>query len=1185
MTAMAIIRNQALEVARLEVQEARTASTTPASAPEQPAASPSPESVKPEQVVEEVKEVLPAVRELGAQWSEIVGSSEASATAQDEELSEARARYQALQDSMPNVVEVIEGESGSSTVERPPSAEERAAFAAGFVDSESGISAAEIIRRDQAAQAEKAVAERQQMRELAGERFAEASYGLNERDKELLARPDIDNLLARFREGAKVLNEASETQYRNAPRAAGMMQAHDRRVDAYVDPETGLSGQELLHVDRSRTEQARGDEATAKLENLKVGSFTGNESVQSVDASDVFRVIGRDERKALLEGEHSMLGKAYLLKDSGQLILPDEHETGVYFISNATVDQLRAGGVIDTENGGLNIDGLYLDGGNAHIGTTRPSGGLFGNVLNHVGKLLPGGKLGDIVSDAITDVNEFVNKPLLGALRAVGEVEDDFATQLVLHQQATVDTISHAEEHGNRTFDTLVKRTAPYGQVDQVANQVGQALIASGVLAPVGAAITIVSGATMAGHAQLAGDANADPNQGFTQAATSFLLAQASTGITQGVTDSLGTAVLGPGGVQTGVTANTASTFVSGTLNNATSQVLTTGELDVGKALVGGLTGAVGFNTPITPGVNAVQVVQLGDAILDGDAGRIATLGTGMVTSVVQANRTSPSEESPAQTGSEGSDSLVETTPDAAAARVTLSDAEVEEILRTADTGRSDPGPRLDVFPSETGELIVMTTDAEGRSQMTARVDGETGNQKVLQPDGSWATLGADNRPLSLERVDAKGSTVVIQFGEDGKATSQRTVLTNGVILDTKADSSMLTVQADAFGPAFAAARSAGVGVFSWNGKTYHTGTADQVNSIVDQFMNKNASALSTLSPEARLTVLAEATSAATNAFSERALSIANQNSANTAGLDGESLASGLVGALARGQSVQSGIDAETRLAQQNQVNGDRQADMGSSESGFFNEGATPAPRVAVQLDRESAEVKALTAQLDTQFGKVPPASEIRSWSQATGVMAAAEQRFNLTPEALARAARSAEYSAIGSQNQMPVHDFLLGSNDYSNVEFVAAVGFFQKHMPTTVPGPDGQQVRTGHVFPALNGLMNGNPVAASLMSHAGDAGQVLGAAVIRGGEAIGVDVLAAADLIRAAVVPGRSFSEAWSNAVAATQASGENLRRIVNDYAPSNQWQGNNLGWSLYLAYREQGSLSAAMASLGGAP
>jgi hypothetical protein len=225
------------------------------------------------------------------------------------------------------------------------------------------------------------------------------NYGLNARDKELLAQPGIEGIRSRFHAALDKFSDGFDAyQSPNSSESGTIsdMEGYEYFRDNFVDPETaqikywdeasfasdwvdaesGLSGKELFHLDESILEKQQGDEAAKKLTTVNLGSFTNNEVVKSVRADEVFSVIGRDQRGELLAEGHTTLGKAFVLND-GRMILPDEHETGVYFISSVSVNKLSGGGVIDTGNGGYNIDGLYLDGGNAHIGTARPKGGLF----------------------------------------------------------------------------------------------------------------------------------------------------------------------------------------------------------------------------------------------------------------------------------------------------------------------------------------------------------------------------------------------------------------------------------------------------------------------------------------------------------------------------------------------------------------------------------------------------------------------------------------------------------------------------------------------------------------------------------------------------------------------------------------------------------------------------------------
>lgn len=886
----------------------------PASPPATPQAAPPPPPPLP-------PPASPTSQPTGEQSTPSTPSGDFGLQGRDAELrarsdfSDIQTRFQSFRDSTPGQVYTQEGESGTSSYEVAASDAERDAFAANFVDSQTGVTGAEILHLQGSIQAYKD-------QQLVRERPPSQNYGLSQRDQQVQAHANLATVQSAFNEMRAAAPQVTETMESEAGTQSWERPPSEAERDqfaaSFLDAGSGISGSDLIHLRDSQAEKRQGDLAMNKLETLKVGSFSNNQMVQSLDADRVFTVVGRDQREALMADGATPVGKAFALKD-GRLLLQDEDETGVWFVSSVSGEALKATGVIDTNNGGMNIDGLYLH-DNAYIGTSRPKGGLFGNILNAVSGLLPGGKLGDLLGDAISDTNKFLNLPAKEFAKAVGS-DNGFLSQVVGHQEATVEVLSHSGQTGDHTYDELVKQTAQFDKVDRVANQVGQALVSTGIpiVSWIGAGITVVSGSMMAGHAQLAGDNEADPNQGFIQAAQAYALSQAGSAVGSAAGSSAAEFAQSAG---FGEYASQFSTFTSNVASTATRQVLTTGEVNLGDALQAGVLGVAGAATQIgDTGVSAVQVGQLGVALAEGNVESASSTLTGMITGAVrsrgQTEGAAPATSgTPANQASEGETAPVlnegtSTSPTISAA-VNLSDAEVEEILRTADTGRSASGPRLDVFPNANGDLIVMTTDSDGRAQMTSRVDGETGNQRVLQPDGSWATFSPDNRPLSLERTDSKGSTIMTQFGEDGKATSQRTILTNGVILDTKADSSMLTVKADAFGPAFAAARAAGVGVFSWNGQMFHTGTADQVNSIVDQFMDRNASVLSNLSPEVRASVLSQATQATTNAFSQRALDIANHNSDNTAGLDSRTLQTGLGAALDNGQQLQATLNAQT---------------------------------------------------------------------------------------------------------------------------------------------------------------------------------------------------------------------------------------------------------------------------------
>ncbi len=767
------------------------------------------------------------------------------------ESSAAQARYHEYRLSMPEITEYSQSGDNDFTLTRQPTEAERLAYGASFVDPETGLTGAEIQRMEQS------VAESRQATPV-----ATSGYGLNERDRELLADPARADAQARYQAYRDLAPDVMTHWISGDNDGVSLLPPNEAQKDefaaGFVDLPTAITGADLQHLDRSLVEQRQGDEAARKLEAVNLGSFTGNQDIQAVSADRAFAVIGQDQREALMADGFTTLGKAFVLED-GRMILPDEHETGVYFISKVSANALATGGVIDTGNGGYNIDGLYLDGGNATIGTTRPSGGLFGSLLNNLDHLLPGGKLGELAGDAISDLNKFLNLPLKQGLEAVG-ADHGFLGQVVGHQEATVDVIAHADETGNETFAEFTRRTAEYDQVDQVAYQVGRALVATGVGTIVGAGIMMVAGANIAGHAQLQGDAEADPNSGIVDAAQTFMLAQAggalgnsaqagvsslateaggtlaefsgelgsaAKNLVTGATNQLGTTgeidlstlvtsqlagmagagvegVAGDFALEAGMSSGTASVLgdlAGGFTQSVVSQAANGGEVDLETALLGAVGEATEFGNT---GMNAVQLVQLGEALQTGDSAQVGSLLTSTINGL-GAQEPQVSSGGDEELATEfAPDSGVELGPDQETIQVpsTRSDAEVEEILFSGGSGaplETRVDPRADVFMTENGDFVTMVTDTDGRAQMTARQSSGPG-----------------------------GSTVVTRFGEDGNATGQRTSYPNGVVVDQTEGSSTLAVQTRTqdragFEQAFAAARGAGADQFNWNGKLYTT--------------------------------------------------------------------------------------------------------------------------------------------------------------------------------------------------------------------------------------------------------------------------------------------------------------------------------------------------------------------------
>lgn len=1053
------------------------------------------------------------------------------------ELTQVRARFEAHQQSIPRTFGYIEHGDGGYYGEIAPSEAERQAHAAAFVDAQTGISSADLAHLDQSVasenqrlEVERLRAQEQERRVLAGERFATAGYGLNERDRQVAAHPELAAVQARFeafrRENTTqgIIGYSGESEIPQY----GAIEPTAEALGAFVDPQSGISGRDLMHLQRSQSEQAQGDAAMKKLAGLKVGSFTGNAVAQSTEAARAFTVIGQDQREAMMAGGHSLLGKAILLNDTGQLLLPDEHETGVYFLSNATVEQLKAAGVIDLGNGGLNIDGLYLDSGNAHIGTSRPKGGLFGNFLNHLGDLLPGGKLGELAADAISDVNSFVNEPLRQTLSALGEDQDDFATQVIGHQTASVDVMAHAGEHGNRTYDVLVQRTAEFAEVDQVANQIGQAMVASGIpiVNAIGAGITVVSGSMMAGHAQLQGDAEADPNQGITQAATSLLLSQASTGIS----NATGAA---PAGSGIGSAEGAARTFASGTANSALTQAVTSGEVDLDAALVAGALGVAGAALPrIETGalsMSAVQAAQLAEAVREGDAGRIASLTTGALTEAARDRaRQQPPPGASSDAGAEGTFTAALSNDAAASA--------AQEAAETPAPGPQSAGEAEAPEPQEAP--VQRTPDALDRARLS---------------EGSTATVGP------------RGTTLITR--PDG---TMSLVMANGVVLETNPESTVLDVRGGTFGQAFAAARESGVGVFNWQGQLYNTGTADEVAAVVRDFAQRNAAVLSSLAPEARQAALDRASLAVTDAFSQNAMRIASHQLDNLRGLDPATLRSGLDAALTTGAWTQAGMDAQRALPGPEVPAGADSLAPQFSEGEFSALNQNPLQTADAlpgrEFGTESPEVTSIINARNLSLGNLPAASTVKSWEAAADQIDRIRARYpDLTPQEFDSALRSAYYSnSLGERNQFPIWDPLLGSGQGS-AEFVAAVRDIKNHLPQEFPGPDGRPLDMSHAWVGLDAMNQGHPGRALLLTHLGDYGQALGQLLTNG--------------LESNLAGARTYLESGSLSQA-LQASWQALRNAPSPmgWAPDSQLDANTMGFTLSQLRNYTPSIAEAM-------
>ncbi len=617
-----IINRVDTEDQRQAIADARAARETPAPTLAQP--EPAPLHQQAQEAALQAADLNAASAQLADNWSAVVKTHgheiKLSPPPVDQAtLSSAQEQYQIYMGGAVRSVLVGNTDNGEIYASEALSGEELAAYQANF-RSETGLTAADLSvqqslqaaaqQRQQEIDAANALQQEKDRRILAAQTFATTSYGLNDHDKQLLANPEAGAAGARYQAAASQFQSGLDQNERALNSESGgtfvaleYSDLNSFRAN-YVDPATGLAGSELAHLAQAQQEQVQGDAASAKLRNLKVGSFSGNESVGAVPADQAFRVIGKDQMDQLLAQGNSTLGKAYVLDATGQLIIPDEHETGVYFLSNATASQLRAGGVIDEGNGGLNIDGLYLDYGSAYLGTSRPKGGLFGSMLNGLSHILPGGTVGRLLADTISDTTEFINRPAQELTRAFGD-EHGLVAQAIDLTNVTVDVSAHARETGSHTFDELARRSVEDADALRLINTVGTAMISSGVLAPVGTVLTVTSGAVLAGQAQLQGQ-DADPDAGIIQAATAYMLSQMSPAGSQG-------------------------SFVSGAANNIASQALTTGDVDLGTALQAGALSVIGANTQIGNGISGLQLFQLGRAAAEGDANAAASALIGMV--------------------------------------------------------------------------------------------------------------------------------------------------------------------------------------------------------------------------------------------------------------------------------------------------------------------------------------------------------------------------------------------------------------------------------------------------------------------------------------------------------------------------------------------------------------------------
>ncbi|MFN8612959.1 MAG: hypothetical protein U0931_35800 [Vulcanimicrobiota bacterium] len=831
----------------------------------------------------------------------------------------AQAQYQTYMQGAVRTVQV-ELENGTRTDQIPLEGGELESYRAGF-RADNGLTTEQLQRLQgvqQQVDQNQAILDEVARQKKAADTFASASYGLSQRDQEVQANPASAEALTRFRQ--TTMSEADEAiLLRGGARGAGNLKIQRQKIEAFVDPVTGLTGKDLYHLDRSLSEQARGDAASAKLDSLKVGSFTSDDKVESIKASDYFKVIGRDEREALLAEGNSTLGKAYVLNATGQVILPDEHETGVYFISKATIGQLKSRGVIDEANGGLNIDGLYLDGGNAVIGTSRPDGGLVGSALNGLSHILPGGALGSMLADSISDTVEFVSRPILDTTRALGD-EHGLVAQATDLANVTVDVAAHARETGNETFTELARRSADDAEVLQLTNTVGNALITTGIAAGIGAALVVSSGAVLAGQAQLAGQ-QADANASISQALTAYTLSTIMSGTGQGAGTTA--AELGSGAASTaanqglnGAIANaglgSATSFVSGAASSAINQAATTGEVNLRDALVSGALAWAGANSRIgNTGINGVQLVQLARSAADGNLNAVASNLISMAASARRAENNSNPAADP-----EGNNSQ-------------------SEIQPAAPEAASGPAPTSSSPGTSTDSPVWRTPDASDRLNQSQN------STTIVRPDGT---------------------TVII--GQDG---TQRVVQTDGMVIETRNDSNMLTISGATRAQAFAAAQERGAGFFELNGTVYNTATRDEIAAAVRSQISANPAQFAGLDPEAEAAARQALANSEFNARSVDALRRINQNLANVPGVDLATRQAGIEAAGAAARATMAYRDEGMNPAAP-------VAPTPMPDSGLFDEAGgenAPAlsPFVAAAVERFQAQQREVAARFQLAVG------------------------------------------------------------------------------------------------------------------------------------------------------------------------------------------------------------------------
>ncbi|MFN8612970.1 MAG: hypothetical protein U0931_35855 [Vulcanimicrobiota bacterium] len=922
-----IDRQEAIEQARAAAQVAREAQAAPAETSTPTLAQ------QAQAAATEAADLSSASNQLSQQWSAIVSNDEHPASPKSETheikptattpastvpsdayegvsatdkasltdgtFTNAQAQYQAYMQGAVHQVQV-ELENGSRTEDVALEGAELASYQANF-RADNGMTLDQISRLQgvQATVAQnQAILDELGRQQKAATTFAEATYGLNERDKQLLADPKTVEAQARYAATASSFSKGLASWEREQsgldggggydPTALQNFQENfmDKTVVSasgdrdeyvisnpryrdlasftagYIDPQTGLTGKELAHISQAQAEQIQGDAAMKKLAAVNVGSFTRDPKAEATPASQAFTVIGKDQMDALLAKGNSSLGKGFVLEETGQLILPDEHETGVYFLSNPTVTQLRARGVIDEANGGLNIDGLYLDGGNAAIGTSRPSGGLFGSLLNGLSHILPGGAVGRMLADAVSDTTEFVNRPVLQTAAALGD-EHGLMAQAADLAAVTVDVSAHANETGNATFAELARRSADDAGALQLANTIGSAMISTGVLAGVGAALVVSSSAVLAGQAQLRGQ-EADANAGIWQAATAYAASALMGGTGEG--QGISAAELGSGGTSTAASATVttagngglnsliaqnfgaASPFISGAASNLAGQFMNGQDLNLRQAAVAGALGYIGANTQIgSTGVNGVQVVQLGQALASGDANQIASNLFSMGASAMRS--TNPNLNGAADPEAKN--------PEASAAP-SPADSEPAAPGPQSSGGAEEPEP-------QTRPAAQRTPDAMDRARLSEgslASSGPNGSTVITRPDGTVTTISAGG--------------AVRESRPDGSTAN---LLPNGTVVENRPGSNVPSIQSENFGQASAAARAANLGVFEWRGNLYNTGRDDQLTAAAIARVGGN--------PELSTADVTEVREALNRAQARYAMGIANNpGRANLSGFD-----------------------------------------------------------------------------------------------------------------------------------------------------------------------------------------------------------------------------------------------------------------------------------------------------------